>query len=327
MDSHDHDHRDGVWEASSGLENLMMSVSGKEASSSGGGGGGTVGHLGESSSASSASSTGEVTPPPSVFTMAPPQAQGTLSVKSVSSAKLNEQEEAETAASAAADEAGAAVAAASKMIGKPMIKKAGVAAKKIGARKLDSNPSDVRLESFESVEKRATKAAQEEEDHKLANKMQGLDVGGTGSSRLSAVYQEAESIYRPSSVTTSSSNYSSSRGGSSSGNNNSSSFKGASAVSSMGESFQAREKYGSAKGISSDQFFGRDEEDTTIMRSRLEKYSNSSAISSDMLSGEGGGAEYERTRTGSGTSSGDSGLGKLKDSVRDFFDSVQSRLG
>ena len=78
------------------------------------------------------------------------------------------------------------------------------------------------------------------------------------------------------------------------------------------ESYAAREKYGNQKGISSDQFFGRDEADAAEARSRLQALRGSQAISSDMVYGRGGGGDED---DGSAT------LEKLKDSVAGFFDS------
>ena len=56
------------------------------------------------------------------------------------------------------------------------------ASKKIGARKLSvSNEKEVTFESFDTVEKRAEVAAQEQEDHKLAIKLQSDESGHAGS--------------------------------------------------------------------------------------------------------------------------------------------------
>jgi len=85
------------------------------------------------------------------------------------------------------------------------------------------------------------------------------------------------------------------------------------------ESTTARDKYSSQKGISSDQYFGRDQEDPAVLASRLGQYSNSSAISSDMMYGRGGrsGSYDDNEEDGSAT------LEKLKDSVAGFFDSFK----
>lgn len=199
-------------------------------------------------------------------------------------------------------------------------KKSSLASKKgIGARKLvDSSSLDVKMDSFEVVEKNAAKAAQEDEDHKLALKLQTAE-SGTGSSRLAAVYQDSESLYRaPPMPSISSSIYSSARSGPTLGAPSSS--------NNAGESYQARERFSSSKSISSDQFFGRDEEDNAAARTRLQHYSNATAISSDMLNSgsgpRGSGSTSQGSSNSSGSSSastGDVGLGKLKESVRDFF--------
>ncbi len=90
-------------------------------------------------------------------------------------------------------------------------------------------------------------------------------------------------------------------------------------ASSTNKSTTARDKYSSQKGISSDQYFGRDQEDPAVLASRLGQYSNSSAISSDMMYGRGGrsGSYDDNEEDGSAT------LEKLKDSVAGFFDSFK----
>ena len=122
-----------------------------------------------------------------------------------------------------------------------------------------SAPADVRLESFESVEKRSSKQAQEDEDHKLAvNLSQSQDGSGGsniagGSSRLAAIYQESESsIYRstPATSTTSSSPYAAAASNTSS--SSSSKYGASSNVTTYtgNESNIARSKFASNKGIS-----------------------------------------------------------------------------
>lgn len=199
---------------------------------------------------------------------------------------------------------------------KPPVKKAGM-----GARKLvSSSAADVRIESFEQVEKRTTAAIQEEEDRKLAMQLQAKENASSG--RVAAMMMDGESgtsktsLYRNTSNT--SSNTSLNVGaGSSSGRYPSSagsSTRGNATTASKGgpESFQARDKYSNQKGISSDQFFGRDEEDAAMAKMRLEHMKGSQAISSDMMYGNRNSSEDE---DGSAT------LEKLKDSVAGFFES------
>jgi len=199
---------------------------------------------------------------------------------------------------------------------KPPVKKAGM-----GARKLvSSSAADVRIESFEQVEKRTTAAIQEEEDRKLAMQLQAKENASSG--RVAAMMMDGESgtsktsLYRNTSNT--SSNTSLNVGaGSSSGRYPSSagsSTRGNATTASKGgpESFQARDKYSNQKGISSDQFFGRDEEDAALAKMRLEHMKGSQAISSDMMYGNRNSSEDE---DGSAT------LEKLKDSVAGFFES------
>jgi hypothetical protein len=85
-----------------------------------------------------------------------------------------------------------------KLIGKTTIKKP-IAKKSLGAKKLDSNINDTKLVSFEIVEARKKKAAQEEEDRKLAVKLSAIDLTAAmgngavgGSSRVAAALRESE---------------------------------------------------------------------------------------------------------------------------------------
>lgn len=62
----------------------------------------------------------------------------------------------------------------------------------MGARKIVSSTTDNRMESFESVERRATKSVQENEDRKVAIQLQNQEISsGNSSSRISAVYQDS----------------------------------------------------------------------------------------------------------------------------------------
>lgn len=113
------------------------------------------------------------------------------------------------------------------------------------------------------------------------------------------------------------------------------------------ESHAARDRYGKQKGISSDQFFGRDQEDDERARGRLQQLSGSSSISSDMIysdgaqsysssAGGGGsvidmvGSTWSSLRTGQSARSGPpsgTALDKLSESVAGFFDDIQKRIG
>jgi ADP-ribosylation factor GTPase-activating protein 2/3 len=269
-------------------------------------------------------------PPPAVV-----QPKGTLSIEGTSAASTT---------AAAVDPL--------KLLGKKPVasKKSGIGARKI----VTSTPADVRIESFESVEKRAAVAQQEQEDRALAIKTQQqlneAAKANMSSGRVAAMMLEADgmggaggganggvgkpSIYRNTSGSSTpgsggglsgSSIYRSapppaaaSRGSSGgmygnvgAGSNGNGSSRGGGT-----ESTAARDKYSNQKGISSDQFFGRDESDADAMRGRLQgQYSNSTAISSDMMYGTGGRTSDAHDDDGSAT------LERLKDSVAGFFDS------
>lgn len=297
------DSKEAIWDVAGGLDSLMLSVSNSHLSSFSGS------KEAMSSAAAAAPEPEHVFPAvtantPPAAAISPHPSIGSLSVVEVDAAVVGDGGTSRTATPFSGSSSFAP-------------KKSSLASKKgIGARKLvDSSSLDVKMDSFEVVEKNVAKAAQEDEDHKLALKLQTSE-SGSGSSRLAAVYQDSESLYRAPSVASSSSMYSSARSGSTSA---------ASISNSAGESYQARERFSSSKSISSDQFFGRDEEDSAAARTRLQEYSHATAISSDMLNrGSGSGSRVPAGMTSQGgtsssTSNGDVGLGKLKESVRDFF--------
>lgn len=215
-------------------------------------------------------------------------------------------------------------ALAMKLIGKPGAKKPTAVKKGLGARKLDTSAADGKLVSFDVVEERKAKVEQEEEDRKLAKKLSEIDMSGeSGSSRIAAALRDADeptvSKYRPAPTTasstsmTSSSIYRAPSGPTVSGS------------TAMGESHAARDKYGKAKSISSDQYFGLDQADQDRIKTRIDKFSNARAISSAMVYGDEEESPYSsdnrRADSGDGLS-----LEKLKDSVSGFFDDLQRRM-
>lgn len=176
--------------------------------------------------------------------------------------------------------------------------------KGLGAKKLASTPQDIHIESFSSVEKRAAAAKQVEEDHKVALALQQQEQ--TSVSRISSLLQEeSKSIYRstpkvetpapaPSRYTARTPTTSSSNGT---------------------ESTLARDKYSTAKSISSEQFYGN-EEDLSVLKGKLGQYSSAKAISSDLL--------YHDHQPSLQTE--DDGLTQLKESVKDFFQDINRRM-
>jgi ADP-ribosylation factor GTPase-activating protein 2/3 len=169
------------------------------------------------------------------------------------------------------------------------------------------------------VEKRTTQALQEEEDRKIAINLQNKERELSGSSRLNNVYQDslqytnsaATPLYSepPRSLNVTATN---------------------TKVSSVSnETSVAREKYGNAKAISSDQYFGRDAVTNSEIRSKLDKFSSASSISSDMFYGNDE-DDYRQSARGSNTrnrvDSGDIAFDKLKESVEDFFEEAKRRF-
>lgn len=156
------------------------------------------------------------------------------------------------------------------------------------AKKLVSknpNSTDIVLESFEATDRRVAKQSEAVVANSTAAAAPITSAAATvGSSRLAAAYsdsltaeKEGTSIYRAAPVAPSTLS-----------NKQGSSFSSSSTFAAgASESTAAREKYGNAKGISSDQYFGdpvadaRDRE----ARSKLTQLSGSTSISSDMLRG------------------------------------------
>jgi len=176
---------------------------------------------------------------------------------------------------------------------------------KLAARKLTGGGSGVRMESFEDVDKRSGIANQELQDRALAVKLHNADADIAGSSRLAAVYQDSESIYKPAPAP-----------------------QRAQAPSPRGSGVPkaapadggyAQSKFPSAKGISSDQYFERGQQQTDAAKARLGSYAGSSAISSEMLHGGG-----ERASSYEDFIPDELSMREIKKSVRGFFDSVQN---
>ena len=346
------------WESSSGLDDMMLSLSGKEKEPTSIIPAPSVIKAEPTQSDSAFPDDDDIAPPATQLPepkakpvpMAPAAAIGTLSVSS-----LNKNADDK-------DGFGDFDNVPTRLSKAPVFGKKGVAPKKSSAtRMMSTSAADERFESFESIEQRATKAVQEADDHKMATQLQTQENNNNnegesgGSSRLAAIYQESEatSIYRASATpaATSSSIYSSSKfPDSSASHSQGSSNTGGSSfnVAASSESYAARNKYSSNKGISSDQFFGRDEEDMQVMKNRLEKLSSSSAIGSDMLSNDDAANDWQSGDHRGGRSLGSSGSGgysssnayssnnnvisstivnaKLKDMVTNFIGDIQSRL-
>jgi ADP-ribosylation factor GTPase-activating protein 2/3 len=323
------------WDNEKGLDKLMISASG-----------GT-----EAAAASSA----KVTTPaaasgaasPSVFTFAEP-------VKSSSSSAVSESHAAPAVPLVVTSAASAgALTDAPKAVLKVGAKKP-VAKKGLGARKLDSDVNDIKIESFEKVEKRAAKAAQEiaESDSLAALDKSTITSSGASTtasasaapSRVSAVYMEEESsassVFSAAKNASKGSIYTSGDGPTAIGGSSSSMY-GASSGSSTYRSGSSSmtnpgtfdQKFANKKSISSDQYFGLDQEDANEMKGRLGKYSGSKAISSDMLyhgeeAPDFNTVSYADTMAARNRRGGpeDMGLGILKDSVKNFFDEVARNI-
>ena len=348
------------WESATGLDDMMNSLSGKDDEVLSAAANAlqtptpvpqTVFFFGDeesnsSKSAATSTSTAPTQSPKPEPAVAVPTPAVTVPIGTLSVAAITNTDDKDPFGDSAFDNC-----ATIKVIPKSTFAKKGVPAKKSSvSRIMTSTPGDVRLESFESVEKRSTLAVQEAADHKVALQLQEMEnnngSGGGGSARLSAIYQESESIYRtPATASTSSSIYSSNsstspyRSNGGNGSSKSSTFN----VAASSESYQARNKYSGNKGISSDQFFGRDEEDMEIMKNRLSKMSTANAIGSDMLSNDDAANEYQSggnrrpippsdwdtsvTRGRALAAGSAANLEMFKDSVSNMIGDLQKRLG
>ena len=211
-----------------------------------------------------------------------------------------------------------------------------------------------------AVDRRRLQQLQEDADRKMALSLQAQETSGVAASsasgssadsellstgRVAAALMDDSSSSSGSSKYRSTPNQSSNSSASSSLYRSSSSAAGSSSSSqSQGsESHSARDRYGKQKGISSDQFFGRDQEDEERARGRLQQLSGSSSISSDMIYSDGahsaaGGSVMDmvgstwsslRTNQGGARPGAPSGtaLNKLSESVAGFFDDIQKRIG
>lgn len=334
--THAHTGVDSVTETASGLDGLMLSVSGASTV--------PIAQITSSQTHTAAVSNSTTTqqldlPPPPPTSTATPTPIGVLSVSLPPGAPEDVADESSASASAATS--ASTVKKTPIIMGKKTATK-----KKIGAVKLStSSPADLRIETFESVERQVAKATQEQEDFRVASELSqsensGLMMPSSASPRSSLIasaYEEAEASMYRSSATAASSNVSSSspKAGagksiyttSSSAGAGSSGSAAGSASSYGKESYEARDKYSKSKGISSDQFFGRDEEDASEARSKLSnKYSNANAISSDMMYGSDDPNNNEDAAYNNG--GGSSALGSiLQSTVKGVFSDLQRRIG
>jgi hypothetical protein len=317
VDSNDEKDDSVEWGADAGLDNLIKSVSGEDLKQKGGAESAAPASVFMSAAAAPASAQAPApAPAPAVVLKKTPAA---ADIGSISVALGDASISSSTAASKGPIKVGTLGKGPKKSI-----------AKKIGARKLTpSGGSDGALESFEKVEERTEAVTQEVEDHKLAVKLQNSEnlqgSGSGGSSRLAAVYAEAESIYTVPTTQSSNSNSFSSQGSSSYNNNNNynsgtgynggNGGAGNSRTATYGhlDKGDAQERFGKAKSISSESYWGQNKTDEREMQGRLNQYRGASGISSDMLNG---------TEDSRGRADSDDGLSALKDSVKDFFSQI-----
>lgn len=188
---------------------------------------------------------------------------------------------------------------------KPLAKRA-TAKKGLGAKKIETSAADGGLLSFEKLEKQKKMSTKSVAEDPISSDF-------SAPSRISALLSETEaSMVPPAPATTSMYR---------SPDPPAAGLKapGSTYVSKGESSTWAQSKYASAKGISSDQYFGREEDEGVTAKSRLQTYSNATAISSDMLSGNRARSDDDGIDM--------SGLNALKESVSSFFADVSKRIG
>lgn len=173
------------------------------------------------------------------------------------------------------------------------------------------------MESFEAVDRRNTKPPPAIETDQSGLKTswdsdaQYALSATASSSRVAAAFAEAESFSQNAQVLppvspTSQSIYSSVPAATR-------------ATSSAPTSTSTQGKYAGAKSISSDQYFGVDDQEALSARGRLGRFTSSSAISSDML-------QRDEVEDGSAESDGATVMNQWKGSVSNFFDDIHKRI-
>lgn len=177
-----------------------------------------------------------------------------------------------------------------------------VTAKKgLGAKRMETSAADGGLDSFEKLERQQKLSAA-----KIGTSAASSDFNAP--SRISTLLSETEASMAPQAPVTTSL-YRSPDPPSTGLKTSTSTYASSGASSNLAQS-----KYAGAKGISSDQFFGREEEEGVVAKSKLQSYSKATAISSDMLNGN------RESNDDDGIDL--SGLDALKDSVSNFFAGV-----
>lgn len=225
-------------------------------------------------------SVGHLNPATPVVTSQPVEARGSLSVDVLTSEANLESQTSETNITASMN----------KLSKRPTI------SKKIGAKKMSTSSTDVKLETFEALEKRKIQESMQLKMSSPTNASVSSGEKAKGSHLLSAIYEESQrSLYETS--------------------------KNAKNVSSIAtpavtatktaqaESYEARSKYANVKSISSDQFFGRDSDAVQESRLKLQQLSGSNAISSDMIYNSDSHEDTEENY----------GFSNLKESISGFF--------
>ena len=204
-------------------------------------------------------------------------------------------------------------------------------AKRLGAKKTNADDDDADLREFaaqkapsaEELEALKEKQRQIKEDEKLAKKLQEAEGGVSRYSdpnKTTSVYSSPKlsSFSRKQSGSASASSKSSSRYGGGAGGGFSITGGGKDASGYNESAGTAVDRFKNQKGISSDQFFGRNDHavDDVGHQMKMSKYSNATSISSDMY--------FDRQKEQPGRGSG--GHVDVSSSAADFFSELGSKV-
>lgn len=235
-----------------------------------------------------ASSPKTAAPTPTPFTRAEVAAKGVLDIRGAGSAVGGEVE---------------------PVVARPTFGKKAAPKKGVAKKMTMKSSTEVNIASFDTVAKRVNDNLEKE---KKANEDTLLSSGRVA--MVEDATNSNSSLYKSSGIETSTGSGSSRNSGMHNTPTKSSYQSGNANATSNASPGLAQNKYANQKGISSDMFFGREDDEAEAARGRLQQYSGSTSISSDMINGQKKEGDYNSAGGASAS------LNKLKDSVSGFFE-------